>query len=203
MSPVVAAACRGDAALIARRAFLETKGALLQRVVSSVIVLVGMVTLCSLGGCSRPARGVLDRAKALKASDIKSVFSKKEEVRVGRNSRPGGMERVVGPKKVALGYIQERWYPVRGDASASEARIYVVYDSHWYRRGLITEDGAGHMYDSEGRAVRLSGVSFLDNVKTMLGTRETVTLEGYKIEKRTGSPAPEVKPEKPASDKDA
>ena len=162
-----------------------------------------VVAFCLLAGCSRPRLGVLDRAKALKASDITSVFSKREEVRVGRKSRPGEMERVLGPKKVALGYIQERWYPVRGDASASEARIYVVYDSHWYRRGLITEDGTGHRYDSEGKAVQLSGVSFLDNVKTILGIREKVTLETYKLEERTGSPTKEEKPGRPVSDKDA
>jgi hypothetical protein len=146
------------------------------------------------GGCSNEAgrdsgtSGVRrpDLLSVLRAKP--SVLRAKPAVRVGRDPVGMQVEKVLDAKEAVRGYVQERYYTVLEGEERSEARIVVVLDDQWHRRGFVTETGAAYRYDAKGGPVPLPATGFVECVKAMLDIEDTISFVAY-------SPDEEKKPD--------
>lgn len=133
-------------------------------------------------GCKSSGSGTLRKIANIRASDIERVLRPKDPVKLGNDFRRKPIEQIVDDEKVLCGYLQEERYPLLGDVDAKEARIYMVYDSQWHRRGFVTGEGAGYVYGSRGDPIRLQETGFVESVKFILNTQARISFEAYKDE---------------------
>ncbi|MBI2194320.1 MAG: hypothetical protein HYU36_20270 [Planctomycetes bacterium] len=154
-----------------------------------MLCFLGVCTAAILvgAGCGSSSRAFVRRVVNVRASDFQKLFKNEVPIRVGEKVVRRPAEQVLTEERQVCGYVQEELYPVQGEYPAQgeegspEARLYVVFDARWRRRGFITEEGTAYRYEREGDLAALSESGFLESVRGILRVRGSIALEPYQV----------------------
>ncbi|MBI4556344.1 MAG: hypothetical protein HY706_02060 [Candidatus Hydrogenedentes bacterium] len=61
----------------------------------------------------------------------------------------------------------------------SSARMLMVLDDRWFRRGFITEAGDGYAFDTRGEAISLGKAKFHEHLRGILGLSGEIAIGPY------------------------